>query len=56
MGRHFNLAVVAEGVETAAQADYLRARGCGLLQGYHFGRPVDAAVFAAEHLNTPKPR
>jgi len=56
MGRHFGLAVVAEGVETAAQADYLRARHCALLQGYHFGRPVDATGFAACHLDAPKPR
>jgi len=31
--------VVAEGVETAEQADQLRALGCRRAQGYHFGRP-----------------
>ena len=56
MGRHFGLTVVAEGVETAAQADYLRTRHCALLQGYHFGRPVDAAGFASRHLDAAKPR
>ena len=50
MGRHFGLAVVAEGVETAAQVEYLVARNCALLQGYHFGRPVDAATFAERFL------
>jgi EAL domain-containing protein (putative c-di-GMP-specific phosphodiesterase class I) len=32
--------VVAEGVETAAQAAFLRERGCAILQGYHFSRPL----------------
>ena len=50
MGRHFGLTVVAEGVETAAQAQYLVERDCGLLQGYHLGRPVDAARFAESFL------
>ena len=46
MGRHFGLTVVAEGVETREQAQYLVDRHCDLLQGYHLGRPVDAARFA----------
>ncbi|MFN9469941.1 putative bifunctional diguanylate cyclase/phosphodiesterase [Acidovorax sp.] len=37
---HFGLRVVAEGVETRAQADFLRQRAPGILyQGYLFGRP-----------------
>jgi diguanylate cyclase (GGDEF)-like protein/PAS domain S-box-containing protein len=35
------LEVVAEGVETAAQADWLREHRCPLAQGFHFGRPED---------------
>ena len=50
MSRHFGLIVVAEGVETEAQAQYLIQRDCALLQGYHLGRPADAARFADSFL------
>ncbi|MGK5681378.1 putative bifunctional diguanylate cyclase/phosphodiesterase [Actinoplanes sp. URMC 104] len=40
------LAAVAEGVETAAQAEALHRLGYRLLQGYHFGRPVADPDFA----------
>ena len=39
VARHLNLHVVAEGVETRAQADFLVASQCNGLQGYLFGRP-----------------
>jgi hypothetical protein len=35
----FGLDVVAQGVENDDQAVRLRALGCGLVQGYHYGRP-----------------
>ncbi|BBX70703.1 GGDEF-domain containing protein [Mycolicibacterium psychrotolerans] len=35
--------VVAEGIEDAVTADWLREHGCDVGQGYLFGRPVDAA-------------
>jgi EAL domain-containing protein (putative c-di-GMP-specific phosphodiesterase class I) len=41
------LTVTAEGVETADQADRLRAIGCDSAQGWHFGRPVPAEQIAA---------
>ncbi|WP_239143345.1 putative bifunctional diguanylate cyclase/phosphodiesterase [Actinoplanes philippinensis] len=45
------LRAVAEGVETAEQADYLRELGYHYAQGYHFGRPVaDPITPAAETL------
>ena len=38
------LACVAEGVESRAQADRMASFGCRLAQGYHLGRPLDAAA------------
>lgn len=40
------LATVAEGVEEQAQVDFLHAEGCSTIQGYHYGRPEPADVFA----------
>jgi diguanylate cyclase (GGDEF)-like protein len=42
LARGQDLLAVAEGVETAGQAQLLRDLGCPLVQGYHFGRPADA--------------
>ena len=41
----FKLQTVAEGVEDAATVDALRKLGVDKLQGYHFGRPMNAASF-----------
>ncbi|WP_029040926.1 EAL domain-containing protein [Cucumibacter marinus] len=41
-----DLAVVAEGIETADQAWVLKLAGCQIGQGYHFGRPQSAAEIA----------
>ncbi|MCS0607673.1 EAL domain-containing protein [Massilia solisilvae] len=50
MARNLDLDVIAEGVEEAAQADTLRAMGCDEAQGFYFGRPVTAEVFAQQWL------
>jgi diguanylate cyclase (GGDEF)-like protein/PAS domain S-box-containing protein len=42
MARALGMATVAEGVESQAEADLLRAKGCETLQGYLFGRPLEA--------------
>ncbi|MFT4096388.1 MAG: EAL domain-containing protein [Rhodoblastus sp.] len=41
------LNVTAEGIETSAQFDYIKAAGCTLGQGYLIARPVDAATIRA---------
>jgi EAL domain-containing protein (putative c-di-GMP-specific phosphodiesterase class I) len=41
------LTLVAEGVQTQAQAEYLAAIGCQHAQGYHFGRPTAPAAISA---------
>jgi EAL domain-containing protein (putative c-di-GMP-specific phosphodiesterase class I) len=46
MGRSLGLLVVAEGVETHVQREYLTRKGCTQLQGYLIGRPVSAADLA----------
>lgn len=46
MSRQLRLSVVAEGVETAAQAAFLRQAGCQLLQGYLFSPALPADGFA----------
>ncbi|MCB1958851.1 MAG: EAL domain-containing protein, partial [Rhodocyclaceae bacterium] len=43
LSRSFGLKVVAEGIETEAQAAMLRDAGCDLLQGYLYARPVPAS-------------
>ncbi|HVL74430.1 MAG TPA: bifunctional diguanylate cyclase/phosphodiesterase, partial [Noviherbaspirillum sp.] len=40
VGHKMGLELVAEGVETAAQRDFLRKAGCDFAQGYLLGRPV----------------
>ncbi len=43
MAHSLQLKVVAEGVETKEQYDFLRTRGCEMIQGYYFSKPIPAS-------------
>jgi EAL domain-containing protein (putative c-di-GMP-specific phosphodiesterase class I) len=44
------LAVIAEGVETQAQLDFLFDAGCRIFQGYFFDQPMPIEVLEAKRL------
>ena len=46
LARDLGMDVVAEGVEREAQKAFLAERGCAVMQGYFFSRPLTAADFA----------
>jgi EAL domain-containing protein (putative c-di-GMP-specific phosphodiesterase class I) len=47
LAQSLHLEVIAEGVETAAQRDFLAAAGCRAYQGYYFSRPLPLLAFDA---------
>lgn len=46
LGKSLSLTIIAEGVETKEQQDFLRNHSCDEMQGYYFSRPVEAADFS----------
>jgi diguanylate cyclase (GGDEF)-like protein/PAS domain S-box-containing protein len=46
MAHHLGFKVLAEGVETQAQLDFLREQGCDMYQGYFYSKPIPAKDFA----------
>ncbi len=56
MARNLGLGIVAEGVETEAQARHLAGIGCDWLQGYLYSRPLSAEAFAGLLGNGPLDR
>jgi EAL domain-containing protein (putative c-di-GMP-specific phosphodiesterase class I) len=47
IARELSMTVVAEGVETAEQAEAMRRLGVDVIQGYFFSKPLDAAKYQA---------
>jgi diguanylate cyclase (GGDEF)-like protein/PAS domain S-box-containing protein len=47
LAHNLNMRVIAEGVETREQVQFLTERGCDEMQGYYFSRPVNAEAFTA---------
>ena len=45
LAHNLKLRVIAEGVESEDQLDYLRRNGCDEMQGYHFSPPIAAGPF-----------
>lgn len=57
MGKAMNLTVVAEGVETMEQNEFLRHHGCDEMQGFYFSRAINAeAMTELLRLHVPEPR
>lgn len=54
MAHVLNLKVIAEGVETAEQLEYLAARGVDLVQGYYYSRPLPTEEFLTYLANGAK--
>ena len=42
LGHNLDMRIVAEGVETPEQGDFLCSQGCDMVQGYYFGKPLPA--------------
>jgi len=48
MARELDLSIIAEGVETKEQADFLHSIGCDIMQGYYYSPPLSAEEFERE--------
>ena len=55
MGHRLNLVVIAEGVETKEQADFLQAHGCDNVQGYFYDRPMSSEKLISRLSSTTEP-
>lgn len=52
LANRLDLVVVAEGVETCEQANYLEAKGVDMQQGYLYGKPVPLDTFIAQYVSS----
>lgn len=54
MATWLKMPVIAEGVETQDQADYLKSIGCNIIQGYFYSKPVEMETFKKIVLSSDK--
>ncbi len=54
MCQEIGLSVLAEGVETITEADYLSDKNCTFAQGYFYDKPLMVADFESQHIIRPK--
>ena len=47
LAHRLHIQVVAEGIETEEQLDFLRTTTCDMVQGYYYARPLPAAEYTA---------
>ncbi|MBO6048190.1 MAG: EAL domain-containing protein, partial [Spirochaetales bacterium] len=52
IAKNLKVPVIAEGVETDAQLQFLKKNGCSMVQGFYFSRPVPANEFADKFLSS----
>jgi EAL domain-containing protein (putative c-di-GMP-specific phosphodiesterase class I) len=50
MGHNLKLSVTAEGVETREQYEILKNKGCDVIQGYYFSKPLSGNEFKKQWL------
>ncbi len=50
LAKNLNLQVIAEGVETIEQLEFLKSKNCFMMQGFYFSRPIRAHELAGKYL------
>ena len=50
MSHKLNIKVVAEGIETKEQVEYLKSAGCDMIQGYIYEKPIPVIEFEEKYL------
>ena len=53
LAKKLNMKIVAEGIETREQVDFLAEKNCDLIQGYYFAKPMPVKEFEHKMSNPP---